>query len=249
MQGEKSTEEQAMLERKISELQSELQRKRDDHAMLTSQTRQIDEEKRRLQKNLNEIDKDKKSEQKKNKTYSNIKSKIKNRVDSDKKLFRQKQINDKINKNYFARANVAFYPNKSRVVGIDLKYLNFQQPSELIINDYPNLEGIYGHNIPNLTQLTITNCPQLEEIDINSLTNNQQLILNNLPNLRKLVCSNNKLTTLDLSAGANLAGINCYNNQLTQIKLPRGEKLRELNLDYNNLNQDLSFLSGLVNLK
>jgi chromosome segregation ATPase len=65
MQGEKSTEEQAMLERKISELQGELQRKRDDHTLLTSQTRQIEEEKRRFQKSLNEIDKDKRNEQKK----------------------------------------------------------------------------------------------------------------------------------------------------------------------------------------
>jgi hypothetical protein len=65
MQGEKSTEEQAMLERKISELQVELQRKRDDHALLTSQTKQIEEEKRRLQKYLTEIDKDKKNEKKK----------------------------------------------------------------------------------------------------------------------------------------------------------------------------------------
>ena len=65
MQGEKSTEEQAMLERKITELQGELQRKRDDHTMLTSQTRQIEEEKRRLQKHLTEVDRDKKTEQKK----------------------------------------------------------------------------------------------------------------------------------------------------------------------------------------
>ena len=42
MQGEKSTEEQAMLERKISELQAELDRKRDDHTMLNSQTKQIE---------------------------------------------------------------------------------------------------------------------------------------------------------------------------------------------------------------
>lgn len=65
MQGEKSTEEQAMLEKKISELQGELDRKRDDHTMLTNQTRQIEEEKRRLQKYLSEIDREKKSEQKK----------------------------------------------------------------------------------------------------------------------------------------------------------------------------------------
>ena len=65
MQGEKSTEEQAILEKKISELQGELDRKRDDHTMLTNQTRQIEEEKRRLQKYLSEIDREKKSEQKK----------------------------------------------------------------------------------------------------------------------------------------------------------------------------------------
>lgn len=65
MQGEKSTEEQAMLERKIAELQAELDRKREDHTMLTGQTRQIEEDKRRLQKSLNEIDRERKSEQKK----------------------------------------------------------------------------------------------------------------------------------------------------------------------------------------
>ncbi|CAF0852507.1 unnamed protein product [Rotaria sp. Silwood1] len=63
MQGEKSTEEQAMLERKISELQTELQRKRDDHTMLNTQTKQVEEEKRRLQKNLKEIREDKETEQ------------------------------------------------------------------------------------------------------------------------------------------------------------------------------------------
>ena len=63
MQGEKSTEEQAMLERKISELQEELDRKRDDHVMLKGQTKQIEEEKRRLQKYLSEITRDKTNEQ------------------------------------------------------------------------------------------------------------------------------------------------------------------------------------------
>ena len=63
MQGEKSTEEQAMLERKISELQEELDRKREDHAMLKTQTKQIEEEKRRLQKSLGEISREKTTEQ------------------------------------------------------------------------------------------------------------------------------------------------------------------------------------------
>ena len=63
MQGEKSTEEQAMLERKISDLQEELDRKREDHAMLRTQTKQIEEEKRRLKKSLGEISREKTTEQ------------------------------------------------------------------------------------------------------------------------------------------------------------------------------------------
>jgi hypothetical protein len=147
------------------------------------------------------------------------------------------------------------YPNKSQVEEIDLDCLNSNQPSELIIDNYSKLKKISGQKISNLTQLTITNCPQLEEININSLENFQQLnfqqlILNNLPNLKELYCQGNKLlANLDLSDYANLESIYCQDNQLTQIKLPSGEKLEYLNLNQNNLQQDLSFLKGLVNLK
>ena len=65
MQGEKSTEEQAMLEKKISELEVELQRKRDDYLMLNEQRKRIEEETRRLTKHISEIDRDKKNETKK----------------------------------------------------------------------------------------------------------------------------------------------------------------------------------------
>ncbi|UJR23536.1 hypothetical protein I4U23_026526 [Adineta vaga] len=65
MQGEKSTEEQAMLERKISELEVELQRKRDDFSMLNDQRKKIEEETRRLMKYISDIDRDKKNETKK----------------------------------------------------------------------------------------------------------------------------------------------------------------------------------------
>lgn len=65
MQGEKSTEEQAMLERKISELQTELDRKREDHSLLNTQTKQIEEEKRRLIKKLDDIREDKQIEKRK----------------------------------------------------------------------------------------------------------------------------------------------------------------------------------------
>ncbi|CAF1004535.1 unnamed protein product [Adineta steineri] len=65
MQGEKSTEEQAALERKISELEGDLQRKRDDYAMLNDQRKKIEEETRRLTKHISEIDRDRTNETKK----------------------------------------------------------------------------------------------------------------------------------------------------------------------------------------
>ncbi|CAJ0635982.1 14060_t:CDS:2 [Entrophospora sp. SA101] len=124
--------------------------------------------------------------------------------------------------------NQKYPPNKAQVETIYLEDLNFNQLSELIIDNYPNLEKITNNyqEISNLTQLTITNCPQLERISIYSLKNNQQLTLNNLPKLNKLDCQKNNLTTLDLR-----------------------EKLEYLDLSHNNLHQDLSFLSSLVNLK
>jgi len=122
-----------------------------------------------------------------------------------------------------------FYADKNQVEEIYLKYLNFNQPSELTINDYSNLKRINGYEVPNLTQLTITNCPQLERTDINN--------------------SKNNLTSLEINNCDNLQRIDCSNNKLAQIKLFQIEKLEILYLNNNNLNQDLSFLSGLVGLK
>ncbi|CAH1765282.1 1682_t:CDS:2 [Entrophospora sp. SA101] len=110
---------------------------------------------------------------------------------------------------------------------------------------YNKSQKIDGYEASILTQLTINNCPQLEKINIRNSESLQQLTLNNLPKLRELYCSENKLTALEINNCANLERINCSYNQLTQIKLPKGEKLELLSLAGNNLNQDLSFLSGL----
>ncbi|CAF0814550.1 unnamed protein product [Didymodactylos carnosus] len=58
MQGEKSTDEQAELERKINDLQIQLQQKRDDHVILTNQTKQIQEETRRLKRSIDDTSKE-----------------------------------------------------------------------------------------------------------------------------------------------------------------------------------------------
>ena len=69
--------------------------------------------------------------------------------------------------------------------------------------------------------------------------------------LEELSCHNNRLTTLDLTNCANLKKADCPSNQLTEIKFSpaAGGKIEWLYLWNNNLNQDLSFLKDLVNLK
>ncbi|CAI2197181.1 12405_t:CDS:2, partial [Funneliformis geosporum] len=113
--------------------------------------------------------------------------------------------------------------------------LEFDQPSELVIENYPNLKRIYREVLPipifNVTKVVIRNCSQLEHVNLNRLKNNQELILNDLPSLKYLDCGYNKLTNLDLQS------INI-------------DKLEELYLNNNNFaKQDLSFLSHLTSLK
>jgi Leucine-rich repeat (LRR) protein len=111
------------------------------------------------------------------------------------------------------------------------------------------LQRINSHETFNITKLIIRNCPKLEIVSIDNF-NLQQLILDNLPKLNWLDCNKNNLTILDLTNCPNLQEINCSDNKLTQIRLPnKGEKLERLDLSNNNFDQELSFLSHLVNLK
>ncbi|MCE8163292.1 MAG: hypothetical protein I3273_03890 [Candidatus Moeniiplasma glomeromycotorum] len=75
------------------------------------------------------------------------------------------------------------------------------------------------------------------------------LDLSDFPNLEELDFCNNHLTSLKLDKCLKLKKINCQANHLTQINLPKGENLELLWLQGNNFHQDLSFLSGAVNLE
>ena len=54
-------------------------------------------------------------------------------------------------------------------------------------------------------------------------------------NLEELVCSNNSLTTLDLSGNNNLKALYCSNNKLTSLNLSGNRKLETLECDNNQL--------------
>ncbi|CAG8479872.1 4115_t:CDS:2 [Racocetra persica] len=146
------------------------------------------------------------------------------------------------------------YSQKEQTKEIILSGIEFEQPSELIISDYPNVkeiktEGYFQNEILNITKVTINNCPRLEEVCIPNFSN-QFLSLHHLPSLKKFHCGYGKLTgRLDLTPFANLESVHCFGNQFTEINLP-AEKLEELAASGNNFGQrDLSFLGHLVNLK
>lgn len=144
------------------------------------------------------------------------------------------------------------YTDKEKERWIYLKDLDFEQPDELILDNYPNLEEIEGYNTSNLTKLTVNDCPKLETIKVRNLKDNQQMILGDLPGLKKLDCSNNKLTTLDLTSCFNLQAIICPNNQLAEVKLPdaKEKRLTELDLNDNKLTElDTSNHFNLKELK
>lgn len=63
MQGEKSIEEEEKLQQKIIELQSEMKERYDQYIMLKNQTKQMQEDVKRLKKYINEINQEKLHEQ------------------------------------------------------------------------------------------------------------------------------------------------------------------------------------------
>lgn len=59
--------------------------------------------------------------------------------------------------------------------------------------------------------------------------------------LRELYCSSNKLEVLDLSNNSKLSSLNCADNQLTSLVLPQNSNITRVNCDWNKLTElDLS---------
>lgn len=97
--------------------------------------------------------------------------------------------------------------------------------------------------------MDLSDFANLEELDCsdNQLT---QIEITNCFNLKTLWCFNNQLTELNVKGSPNLNTINCPNNFLTNLDLNQNGKLEYLEIKDNNFKeQDLTFLTHLVNLK
>ncbi|CAG8678035.1 7093_t:CDS:2, partial [Ambispora leptoticha] len=92
---------------------------------------------------------------------------------------------------------------------------------------------------------------KITELDISKKGFGENLDLSDFINLKELNCSDNKLASLNLSNCSQLERVSCFNNQLTNLTLPTNPtNLKKLHLNNNNFPpQDLSFLTGVVNLE
>ena len=108
---------------------------------------------------------------------------------------------------------------------------------------------------PNLRKWLDENYPENEREDKTVLNVSKQelkgtLRLKGFTNLKRLNCSNNQLTSLDLSDCPNLIELDCSNNKFTNLNfLKLIEKLEQLNISNCSAKGSLKSLANLKNLE
>lgn len=143
------------------------------------------------------------------------------------------------------------YPKENRKNITELNISNNNLEGELELKGFDNLKRLNCHG-NKFTKLDIDNCFKLEKLDCsdNELTS---LDLSKCVDLTELNCSFNKLKDLDFPKSLKkLKRFSCSDNYLTCLNysLFNANKLIYFNIADNNfLEQDLSDVSELVNLK
>ncbi|CAG8693917.1 12277_t:CDS:1, partial [Ambispora gerdemannii] len=169
-------------------------------------------------------------------------------------------------------SSIDFPHNFEKLTTLEIKKNIFKDQSLSMFSGLVNLENLdVSENkfigsleplkdIKNLKNLNISKTylePTLEYtknlIEFYCSCSNNDLTTLNLTNstqLVKLDCSHNKLTELDINKCSELVFLYCNNNLLKLLNLSHNEKLEELNLASNNFyNQNLSFLAHLTELR
>lgn len=134
------------------------------------------------------------------------------------------------------------YSNK-QTIWISLNE-NIRLEGNLIIEDFPKLEGIIISNrnktsdapkrLSVLPNVQIRNCPQLKHVEI-VFCEVQNLSISNCPEVKSLNLEFNSLTSLNVNELTNLVSLNCLGNSLTALDISHNLKLKVLECD-DNLN-------------
>ena len=116
-------------------------------------------------------------------------------------------------------------------------------------------EGVSTSNtlmINNTSMTTLAGIGHFASLQTLDCTNNQltSLNLSGLSNLVRLSCGNNQLTSLNLSGLTSLTSLTCYNNKLTSLNFDGTTGLEFLDCSENKLTElNLSKLTKLTTLK
>ena len=103
-----------------------------------------------------------------------------------------------------------------------------------------SLDCILNHNLPEImgletcSAMTMLNCIDCSLTDLSSVAN--------MPNLQYLYCTDNQLTSLDVSSNNQLVYLHCYNNDLTSLNVTGCTALTNLQC-YDN--ENLPEITGL----
>ena len=84
-------------------------------------------------------------------------------------------------------------------------------------------------------QITVKEARVIKKLDISDANINDMSEIKYFTTLEVLSCSNNNLTSLDLSSNTLLTYLWCYNNQLTSLDVSKCTVLEELECDNNQL--------------
>ncbi|MCE8163454.1 MAG: hypothetical protein I3273_05440 [Candidatus Moeniiplasma glomeromycotorum] len=144
------------------------------------------------------------------------------------------------------------YPKETRekvkMLDICKKNIGEKLEGKLKLKDFSNLKELKCEG-NQITSLDVTNCSKLDKLNCEF---NQLVDLRLSKNLKEVICGGNRLTNLDLTNLLQLENLDCSNNLLTNLdffSLESG-KITILDISDNNfVEQDLSFLSHLINLK
>jgi Leucine-rich repeat (LRR) protein len=112
----------------------------------------------------------------------------------------------------------------------------FNQLSNVVIGNKPNLTYLACTNNPNLITLSTTGCLALEYLylDSNPIINPLDLSYNTL--LKELSIQNSNISSLDLLNNIDLKTLYLSNNALQELDIQNSDKLNDLDLSGNELN-------------
>ncbi len=103
----------------------------------------------------------------------------------------------------------------------------------------------------NNNEIEVSEVENIEQLHLSNLDNTNQITdltgISSFKSLKKLVCSNNKLTSLDLTSLKELSWLECSNNLITSLNLSDSKKLTYLKCSDNQLTSlDLTATKDLI---